>query len=355
MRAYDFALPEALIASTPAPRRRDARMLVLSEPLGDATVADFVDQLDPRDLVVLNDARVSRARIWAKRATGGRVEIFVVGFDAEGDWRGVGRVAVALVRSNRGVAPGEVVAVDGGGRLRIEAREGAAWRVSLVDGAEDFPALMEQSGALPLPPYIVRERERVGMRVADAVDAERYQTVYAAEPGAVAAPTAGLHLDAEHFAALEARGIETARVTLWVGTGTFKPVTADRLSAHEMHAERIRVGTDVSDAVERARRRGGRVVAIGTTVARVLESSADALGRLSAGESTTRLCIAPGYRWRVVDALLTNFHLPRSTLLALVSSFAGYARVRAGYAHAIAHRYRFYSYGDAMWIPRRDD
>lgn len=351
IRSYDYDLPDELIASAPAQRRSSSRLLVVDPVAGrlsDRVFSDVIDLLEPGDLLVVNDARVSPARLTAHRDSGGRVEVFVVGFEAEGRWHGEG--LTALTRSNRVVAIGEEIQVDGhAARLRLEHRDGAGITHWAIVGDADPWVLLDTAGEVPLPPYIVRRRRDAGEAESTPEDRERYQTVYARTPGAVAAPTAGLHFDTELLGRLEQRGIERASVTLLVGIGTFRPVDSDRLDAHELHAEQIEVPQSTIDAVARTRARGGRVIAVGTTVVRALEAAA-ASGELRAGRSATSLFIYPGYRFAVVDALITNFHLPRSSLLALVSSLAGLELTRDAYAHAVRERYRFYSYGDAMFI-----
>ncbi len=276
-----------------------------------------------------------RARLRGTKDTGGRVEALVERVLAEHE-------ALVQLRASKPPKPGA--------RLRwrtsaatVLAREGEFWRLRFDDPVH---ACLHGEGALPLPPYIDR--------APDAADEERYQTVYAREPGSVAAPTAGLHFDHEMLARLREREVRTAFVTLHVGAGTFQPVRVDDLSLHRMHAERYEVPDATARAIDETRARGGRIVAVGTTSLRTLESAADADGRVAPGSGETSLFVTPGYRFRVVERLLTNFHLPRSTLLMLVSAFAGVDRVRAAYAHAISRRYRFFSYGDAMLAERFD-
>lgn len=348
---FDYELPAGRIARAPAPVRDRARMLVYTRASGARAhreVRDLVEYLRAGDLLVLNDTRVLPARLFARRASGGRVEFLFVEPCAPGAtvWR-------ALARPARRLRAGERLAVEGGGfTLRLVAREedagggeAPAWQLELEDGAgraRDPLEALAEVGHVPLPPYLERE---------DAPeDAERYQTVYAARPGAVAAPTAGLHFTPELLAALEQRGVARTFVTLHVGPGTFQPVKSEDVRAHVMHAERYELGAEAVAAVARAKAAGGRVVAVGTTSVRVLESCARADGTLAAGSGSTRLFLVPGERFRVVDALLTNFHLPRSTLLMLVSAFAGREEVLSLYREAVAREYRFYSYGDAMLI-----
>jgi len=347
VRAADleYDLPPECIAQEPAPRREDARLLVLGRAGGDAAhrrVADLGDLLRPGDLLVLNDTRVLPARVVARRASGGAVEVlFLEPADAPpGAWW-------ALARGKGRLREGETLDVEGGGRLvLLGARGEGRWLVGAE--AESLPDLMARAGRVPLPPYIRREAPDPR----DARDAERYQTVYARRPGAVAAPTAGLHLTEALLAALGARGIGVAALTLHVGPGTFSPVRGESLSEHGMESERYEIPEATAARWRETRAAGGRVVAVGTTCVRALEAAArDAPdGAPQAGAGRTDLFIAPGHVFRAVDALLTNFHLPRSTLLALVFAFAGRERVLGAYAEAIREGYRFYSYGDAMLI-----
>lgn len=349
--AYDFELPEERIAVHPAERRSDARLLVVEPGVRrDTTVASLTELLEPCDLLVVNDARVSPVRIAAARPSGGAVEVFVLGFGAEGVWTDPSAGVVALTRSNRSPKAGEVLSVDGRPAFEFCERQEDG-TVSLRPLVDDVWALLDGDGAMPLPPYITRRREALGEAAEQAADHERYQTVFARQPGAVAAPTAGLHFDAPLLDALRARGVRFARVTLWVGVGTFAPVRAKTLDGHELHREHYEVPDATAQAVNAARAGGHRVVAVGTTVVRTLESSWTGDG-LAAGPGSTRLFVRPGYRFRAVDALMTNFHLPRSTLLALVCAFGGYRPVMDAYDHAVRSGYRFYSYGDAMFLPR---
>ncbi len=336
MRRADFSydLPSGLIAQAPLPARSASRLLVLDGATGeyrDQRFTDLPSLLSPGDLLVLNDTRVLPARVHGQKPTGGAVEILlerVTGPDR----------FLAHARSSKGFRPGGKVLLPGGHVATVTGREADLFEMQL-DG--DAAAFFLEHGQMPLPPYIARP--------AGPEDRERYQTVYAREHGAVAAPTAGLHFDPGIFDALAGRGVETARLTLHVGAGTFQPVRADDIREHRMHAEQVRVDAAAVAAVEAARARGGRVVAVGTTVVRSLESAARS-GRLQPLEGETDLFIYPGYRFQVVDAMVTNFHLPESTLLMLVSAFAGREQVLAAYRHAVAERYRFFSYGDAMFL-----
>ena len=296
----------------------------------DRWIQDLPALLDPGDLLVFNDTRVVPARVHGVKPTGGQVEMLLERVAG-------GRRAWVQLRASKGFRDGATFATAGGG-VHVLAREHDLWLVELPQDANDY---FEAHGEIPLPPYIER--------APDEHDRERYQTVFARERGAVAAPTASLHFDPGLLAALEARGVERMFLTLHVGAGTFQPVRAATLAAHRMHAERVSVPQAVCEAAIRARAAGRRVIAVGTTVARALESAA-AGGELAPFQGDTRIFIYPGYRFRAVDALLTNFHLPESTLLMMVSAFAGRDHVLAAYAHAVAAHYRFFSYGDAMFV-----
>jgi len=336
---YDYVLPDASIARYPAARREDARLLHLG-PTGlvDRRIAELPALLSPGDLLVVNDTAVMRARLRLRRASGGAVEALLLA-------PGPGPVP-AMIRPGGRLRPGERLMLDGrtglseaGLILRERLVEGD-W---LVEALPDPAALMEVAGHVPLPPYLGREDE--------PEDRQRYQTVYARDPGAVAAPTAGLHLSEALLAALAARGVGLARVTLHVGQGTFRKLRAEELDAGLLHEERYVVPEETARAWAETRARGGRVVAVGTTSVRALESAWDA-GDLRAGVGTTRLFIREGYRFQAVDRLITNFHLPRSSLLMLVAAFGGRSRVMAAYGHAVRAGYRFYSFGDATLLDR---
>jgi len=303
--------------------------------LPDFTFHDFPSLLNPGDVIVVNDSRVIPARLRATRKGGGAAEVLLVTREAEGVWR-------ALVKPGARIRAGSVLALGGGDTVEIvEHLETGERRLRLVgEGGSD--AVLARHGTIPLPPYITRE--------ANETDRERYQTVYADAPGSVAAPTAGLHFTPEVLAAIESRGAKIARVTLHVGPGTFRPVSGEDVEAHHMDAEAYLVPAQTVEAVQTGRRAGGRVWAVGTTALRALESVAREDGSLAAGAGWTSLFIKPGNRFRVVDALLTNFHLPRSTLLMLVCAFAGTEATMAAYREAVERRYRFYSYGDVMAI-----
>jgi S-adenosylmethionine:tRNA ribosyltransferase-isomerase len=335
---FDYVLPPELIAQAPAARRRDSRLLhVDGDALHDLAFADLVDLIAPGDLMVFNDTRVLRARLHGRRPTGGRVELLLERITAPDE-------AWTQLKASHPPRPGGTLALDGGATATVLARDDRFFHLRFTGLDAPLEAWLERHGEVPLPPYITH--------AAEAADAERYQTVYARHPGAVAAPTAGLHFDADLLAALEARGVHRVFVTLHVGSGTFQPVKADDLASHRMHTERYDIPGPAAAAVAACRARGGRVVAVGTTSLRALESAARDDGTVAAGSAETNLFITPGYRFRVVDRLLTNFHLPRSTLLMLVGAFAGLERIRRAYRHAVERRYRFFSYGDAMLLER---
>jgi S-adenosylmethionine:tRNA ribosyltransferase-isomerase len=358
----DYHLPEGLIAQAPLPERDAARLLCLDREHGSLEhrcVRDLPELLPPA-LIVLNDTRVIPARLFAEKTSGGRVEFLLIERLSAGPAQGVvpadpaspaGQATMAgagmqrwsaLGQTSRGVRAGMTLRVADGFSIEIESLAGGGELVLRLNAHDGVDAALERHGHVPLPPYI--------RRTADSSDRARYQTVFATQPGAVAAPTAGLHLSEPLLAALTARGHELAYVTLHVGPGTFAPLRSERLSEHRMHAERYGVPEATALAVARAQREGRPVLAIGTTVVRALESAAGEGGTLAPGFGSTSIFIYPPYRFRVVSALLTNFHLPRSTLLALVMAFAGTDAVRLAYAAAVAERYRFFSYGDAMLI-----
>ena len=333
--AYD--LPAELIAQAPLPERSASRLLVL-DPHGsveDRVIRDFPGLLDPGDLLVFNDTRVIAARVMGNKPTGGRVEIFLERILADG-------TALVQLRAGKPIRPGLEIATAGGA-VQILGQQQDLWRVRTPGAALEF---FETHGAVPLPPYI--------QRAVAAEDRERYQSIFARDPGAVAAPTASLHFDADLVAALEARGVRRAFVTLHVGAGTFQPVRNPDLERHVLHEERAAVPAETCEAIAETRRRGKRVIAVGTTVVRALEAAARSPEAAGSGpvpwSGDTRLFIRPGFRFRVIDGLLTNFHLPESTLLMLVCALAGRERVLAAYAHAVRSRYRFFSYGDAMFV-----
>ena len=335
---FDYHLPESSIAQHPSDRRDGSRLMILDRrdgSVGHFRFSDFPNFLEAGDCLVLNETKVFPARLRGrKKGTGGQVELLLIRADAEGCWE-------ALARPGRRLKEGTEIVFDEEETTATvqEVLPGGTRRIRF-DG--DVPALIDRKGAIPLPPYIQRE--------ATADDVERYQTVYAKTSGAVAAPTAGLHFTPEILDQLEAKGVHRTTVLLHVGPGTFKPVEVDNVAEHQMDAEYYEVAESASEAVRQAKDRGGRVVAVGTTSVRVLESQADAEGEIRIGQGWTDIFIYPGYGFRMVDALLTNFHLPRSTLLMLVSAFAGFDLIRSAYEEAVLEGYRFYSYGDAMLI-----
>ena len=334
---FDFDLPEALIAQYPLAGRSDSRLLHLdgdSGTLADLQFSILPDMLRENDVLVVNDTRVIKARLQGTKESGGRIELFIERLVAD-------REALALIRSSHPPRDGSEFIVSGGARVRIVAREGDLYRVHFLDA--NILGVLDRWGAVPLPPYI--------RHTPDADDAERYQTLFASRPGAVAAPTAGLHFDKLMLDALAVRGIAIAKVTLHVGAGTFQSVRIDNVVDHRMHSERFDVPLSAVATIRAARSRGGRVVAVGTTSLRALESAA-MNGPLEPLSGETELFIYPGFRFRVVDRLITNFHLPKSSLLMLVSAFGGYRNIMRAYRHAVEHRYRFFSYGDAMLIDR---
>ena len=345
--AYDFALPPDLIAQRPPERRDGARMLVLDRATGAIQDRLFVDLpafVRPGDAVVTNDTRVVPARLVGSRPGGGKAELFLVRRLGAGRWE-------CLARPGRKLGAGARVAFADGLTAAVEAVDAATGRrhVRFSLGGEPFAdeaaetAALDAAGQMPLPHYVARERP-------DEADRERYQTVFARARGAVAAPTAGLHFTPETFERLRAAGAALASVTLHVGYGTFEPVHAADLREHTVAAEDVEVGEGAAAAIRAARDAGGRAIAVGTTTTRALESAAAATGAVEAFRGPTGLTVTPGYAFRAVDGLLTNFHLPKSSLLVLVAAFAGREAVMAAYRHAVAERYRFYSYGDCMLI-----
>lgn len=335
---FDFDLPPELIAQAPAADRTASRLLHLdgvSGAIHDGWFHQFAGKVKPGDVMVFNDTRVIKARLTGSKDTGGKVEVLVervIGADR----------ALAQVRASHSPRAGSVLTLSGGVRVTVLERQGEFFVLRFED-CDDVFDLLERHGAVPLPPYITHP--------AGDEDASRYQTVYARTPGAVAAPTAGLHFDDAMLAALKAQGVTLAWLTLHVGAGTFQPVREADLSRHQMHSEYYELPQATVDAVQAARARGGRVIAVGTTSLRALEA-ASAQGELQAGTGDTNLFILPGYLFHVVDRLVTNFHLPKSTLLMLVSAFAGSDNIRRAYRHAVEQHYRFFSYGDAMLIER---
>jgi S-adenosylmethionine:tRNA ribosyltransferase-isomerase len=334
---FSYELPAELIAQAPAADRTASRLLhVDGAVLADLQFGDLPRLVAPGDLLVLNDTRVIKARLTGRKPTGGRIEALIERIvERDHAW--------AQIRASHMPKVGSTIEFDGGAIATVLARDARLFRLRFDIG---LPLVdwLERHGAVPLPPYITRP--------ASTNDAVRYQTVYARHAGAVAAPTAGLHFDDALLDALARHDVATAFITLHVGAGTFAPVETDDIALHRMHAEWFRVPEATAAAIVATRARGGRVLAVGTTSLRALESAATDGGGIRAGVAETRLFITPGYRFRVVDRLLTNFHLPKSTLLMLVSAFAGPSTIRAAYAHAVRSRYRFFSYGDAMLLER---
>jgi S-adenosylmethionine:tRNA ribosyltransferase-isomerase len=332
---FDFDLPDELIAQHPPAVRGGSRLLHVDAhgTRSDLDFQDLPDLLGSDDLLVINDTRVIKARLFGRKESGGKVELLVERVLDEFD-------VLAFIRASHTPQPGSKILLAGDVTVHVQTRQGELTRLHFPRPALE---VLDQLGQLPLPPYIVH--------TPTAEDEARYQTVYANQPGAVAAPTAGLHFDKAMLDTLREHGVHIAPVTLHVGAGTFQPVRVEHIADHRMHSERYTIPQATVDAILEARARGGRVVAVGTTSLRALEAAAHS-GRLVAGSNETDIFITPGYRFRVIDALITNFHLPRSTLLMLVSAFAGIDVIRAVYAHAIQARYRFFSYGDAMFIEK---
>jgi S-adenosylmethionine:tRNA ribosyltransferase-isomerase len=335
---FAYELPAELIAQAPRDRRADSRLLVLDGASGaheDRRFDELPELLRPGDLLVCNDTRVVPARLAGRKTTGGRVELLLERVTGE-------RAGRFQIRASRSPRPGSSIELDGGAVARVVTREGDFFDLELECDVVEY---LSAHGEVPLPPYIERQ--------ADANDAERYQTVFARAPGAVAAPTAGLHFDEALLEHLEASGIGCAFLTLHVGAGTFAPVRTEDVEAHRLHAERVQVSQALCARIAAVKRAGGRIIAVGTTVVRALETAAD--GReLAAYDGETRLFIYPGFTFRVTDGIVTNFHLPESSLLMLVAAFAGRAETLAAYRHAVESRYRFFSYGDAMLVWPRD-
>ena len=336
---FDYDLPEELIAQSPASERTASRLMrVTGSGIEDTRFTELPELLAPGDLLVFNDTRVIRSRLHGRRETGGRVELLLERVVAPDE-------AWMQLSASHPPKPGGRIALPAGANAIVLERDGRFFRLRFeLDGPlEDY---LDRYGEVPLPPYITREPT--------ADDRERYQTIYARHPGAVAAPTAGLHFDESMLDRLRSRGVALAYLTLHVGAGTFQPVDSEDLARHRMHSERFTIPEATVKAIENTRSAGRAVVAVGTTTLRALESAVS-WEDIRAGASETALFITPGYRFRVIDRLLTNFHLPRSTLLMLVSAFAGFGRIRHAYAHAVRERYRFFSYGDAMLLERNPD
>ena len=335
-RDFDFQLPEELIAQYPLAERSASRLLhVHDTELADRQFSDIVDLLRPNDLLVFNNTKVIPARLHGHKQSGGKVEVLVERVIDE-------HRVLAHVRASKSPKPGTLLVLEETITAEMLGRQGDLFELEF-QSSDSVISLLEQHGHMPLPPYIERNDEQS--------DQQRYQTVYAKHPGAVAAPTAGLHFDHALLDQLKNMGVEFAYVTLHVGAGTFQPVRVDNIQDHHMHAEYIDVPQDVVEQVRETKARGGRVIAVGTTAVRSLESAAQA-GELARFEGDTQIFIYPGYEFRVVDALITNFHLPQSTLLMLVCALGGYEPLMAAYRHAVEARYRFFSYGDAMFIEK---
>ncbi|RFC33945.1 MAG: S-adenosylmethionine:tRNA ribosyltransferase-isomerase [Candidatus Nitrotoga sp. SPKER] len=334
---FNFVLPEHLIAQHPPERRDASRLLCIrGEAREDLVFADLPSLVREHDLLVLNDARVLKARLFGVKESGGKIEVLIERILDE-------HHALAQVRASHAPKPGSRLLLAGHLPVTVLGREREFFNLRF-DSTENVSELLEQYGQLPLPPYITH--------AANAEDEERYQTVYASQPGSVAAPTAGLHFDDAMLATLRAQGTQLAYLTLHVGAGTYQPVRVDDVRDHVMHSERYAIPQATVNAILQARARGGRIIAVGTTSLRALESAAQ-LGQLRAGEGETSIFITPGYQFNVVDVLLTNFHLPKSTLLMLVCAFGGMEAMLAAYRHAVERQYRFFSYGDAMLIERQ--
>ena len=328
---FDYELPPELIARYPAADRRGSRLLSVTEGIHDLGFAELPSLLRAGDLLVFNDTRVIKARLAARKETGGRAEILVERIESD-------RVALTHIRASKSPKPGGRLLIEGGAEAVVVARDGD---LLLLEFSADQLPYLEQYGDVPLPPYLERE--------ADDSDIERYQTVYAKDPGAVAAPTAGLHFDDAMLEETLAAGIRHAHVTLHVGAGTFQSLREEHIEQNRLHSERVEVTQAVCDAVAETRAGGGRVIAVGTTSVRALEC-ASIKGELRPFDGETDLFILPGYEFRSVDAMITNFHLPQSSLLMLVAAFAGKARILDAYRHAVREKYRFFSYGDAMFL-----
>jgi len=333
---FSFELPEHLIAQEPLSERSASRLLHVRRKTADLVDRQFADLptlLGAGDLVVFNNTRVIPARLFARKTSGGRVEVMIERLTGP-------RTARVQLRANRKPAPGTELLIGEGVILRLIDRDEAFWTIE-IDAGPDWPALLDDAGHMPLPPYIQRDDTEA--------DKDRYQTVYGQVPGAVAAPTAGLHFDKSVLAALDDRGVQRGWCTLHVGAGTFQPVRVDDVKDHEMHPEWLHVSAELVDQIKQTKSAGKRVIAVGTTAVRSLETAASE-GKLTAYTGDSRLFIYPGYKFKVVDALITNFHLPGSTLMMLVSALAGRDQIMAAYAHAIEQEYRFFSYGDSMLI-----
>lgn len=344
---FHFDLPKELIASQPLAERSASRLLQVDGVSGDIVhgqFADVVSLINSDDLLVFNNTRVIPARLFGQKASGGKIEVLV---ERVLDDRNV----LAHMRSNRSPKPGARILLEGSQWIEVTGREGALFKIRFDDQGQTVFEALEALGHMPLPPYMEREDQ--------LEDRERYQTVYAEKPGAVAAPTAGLHFDEKILSQLQEKGVEFGFVTLHVGAGTFQPVKVDDVADHVMHSEYIEVNETLCDQVRACKARGGRVIAVGTTSVRSLESacwkSPLPESEIAPYFGETDIFIYPGYQWNLVDAMVTNFHLPESTLIMLVSAFSGYENIMAAYQQAVEQKYRFFSYGDAMFIRRKDN
>ena len=332
---FDYELPQELIARYPTQDRRGSRLLVVGQGVGDFGFADLPSQLRCGDLLVFNDTRVIKARLQARKETGGKVELLIERIEGA-------RSALAHIRASKAPKPGSRIEFGNDVEAVVTGRSDDLYALEF---STDVMALLDEQGEVPLPPYLERE--------ADTDDVERYQTVYARDPGAVAAPTAGLHFDEAMLAETLAQGVRHAHVTLHVGAGTFQNLRAEHIEENRLHSERVEVTQACADAVNETRAAGGRVIAVGTTSVRSLECASTS-GELRPYSGETDLFIRPGYRFQTVDAMITNFHLPQSSLLMLVAAFAGKERILDAYAHAVREKYRFFSYGDAMFLLPED-
>ena len=334
---FDFILPKELIAQAPLKQRSASRLLIVNEQNNeDAHFAQLLDCLEKDDLLVFNNTKVLKARFYGSKLSGGKIEILIERIlDSQ--------TALAKIRASKSPKEGSTLLIDNILPITVEGRQDEFF---ILKFSKNVFSVLDTYGHLPLPPYIER--------AADQYDETRYQTIFAKELGAVAAPTAGLHFDDAIMDALDKKGIKKAWLTLHVGAGTFQPVRDENLAQHKMHSEWYTIPEETVKAVQQAKRQGKKVVAIGTTSLRALESASQT-GHLQAGSRETSLFITPGYTFKTVDHLVTNFHLPKSTLLMLVSAFSGYQRIRRAYAHAIAQKYRFFSYGDAMFLTNQTD
>ena len=328
---FDYDMPPELIARYPAKDRRSSRLLAVTDGIHDLGFADLPSLLRAGDLLVFNDTRVIKARLTGRKESGGKVEVLIERIESD-------RLALAHVRASKSPKPGGRLLLDGGGEAVVAARDDGLF---LIEFSTELLPYLDRYGEVPLPPYLERE--------ADATDIDRYQTVYAKDPGAVAAPTAGLHFDEAMLAETLAAGVRHAHVTLHVGAGTFQSLRDEHIEENRLHSERVEVTQAVVDAVAETRAAGGRVIAVGTTSVRSLECASTS-GELRPFKGETDLFILPGYAFRSVDAMITNFHLPQSSLLMLVAAFSGKDRIFAAYEHAVREKYRFFSYGDAMFL-----